>query len=197
MAQYLDKVYEWQPVAPTDPTILVRDLQLVRQLAGGAGIVAPGLDLTKPEVGIATALLGDPNARVPNRDSTTGFYPIPLIAEGGARKSVREHIKDVVAKGYPLTIKTNTFVTKVDFDTSGTVPKATGVQFLEGSHLYRASPLSGGKGTPGSVKATNEVIIAGGVYVRPLHQLSRLRTDNNPRIQCRCSNSLASAQQPN
>jgi choline dehydrogenase len=172
MSQYLDKVYEWQYVEPTDPTILLRDTQLVRQLGGGAGVISPGLDLTKPEVGLANALLGDPNARLPNRDSTTGFYPIPLIMEGGTRKSVREHINDVVAKGHPLTIKTNTFVTKVDFDTSGSVPKATGVQYLEGSHLYRASPLSGGAGTPGSVKATKEVILAGGVYVS-CHPLPR------------------------
>lgn len=165
MEQYLDKLYEWQYVQPTDPTILLRDTQLVRQLAGGAGVISPGLDLLKPEVGLANALLNDPNARVPNRDSTTGFYPIPLIMKGGTRKSVRERIKDVVAQGKPLTVKTNTFVTKVDFDTSGDVPKATGVQYLEGSHLYRASPLSGGKGTHGSVKATKEVILAGGVYV--------------------------------
>jgi len=143
MSQYLDKVYEWQNVEPTDPTFLLRDTQLVQQLGGGAGVISPGLDLTKPEVGLANALLGDPNARLPNRDSTTGFYPIPLIMQGGTRKSVREHINDVVAKGYPLTIKTNTFVTKVDFDTSGSTPKATGVQYLEGSHLYRTSPLSG------------------------------------------------------
>jgi choline dehydrogenase len=108
MSQYLDKLYEWQNVEPTDPTILVRDLQLVRQLGGGAGVVSPGLNLTKPVIGLANALLGDPNARLPNRDSTTGFFPIPLIMEGGARKSVRERINDVVAAGHPLTIKTNT-----------------------------------------------------------------------------------------
>ncbi|EGP88276.1 unnamed protein product [Zymoseptoria tritici ST99CH_1A5] len=165
MGKYLDKVYEWQSVNPTDPTILLKDLQLVRQLAGGAGVIAPGLDLLKPVVGLGTALLGDPNARLPNRDSTEGFYPIPLIAEKGARKSVREHIKDTVAQGYPLTVKTDTFVTKVVFDKSGDEPKAVGVEYLEGSYLYRASPRSSGRsGTPGSVNATKEVILAGGTY---------------------------------
>jgi choline dehydrogenase len=161
MGKYLDKVYEWQPVNPTDPTILVRDTQLVRQLAGGAATIQPGLLGLNGATGLANALLGDPNARTPNRDSTTGFFPIPLIAEGGARKSIREHIKDTVAQGYPLTIKTNTFVTKVVFDESGDQPQAVGVEYLEGGHLYRASPMSGGTGTPGSVNATKEVILAG------------------------------------
>lgn len=164
MGKYLDKVYEWQEVNPTDPTILLRDLQLVRQLAGGAGVISPGLDLLKPVVGLGNALLGDPNARLPNRDSTEGFFPIPLIADKGARKSVREHIKDTVAQGYPLTVKTDTFVTKVVFDESGDTPRAVGVEYLEGSYLYRASPRSGGQGTPGSVNATKEVILAGGTY---------------------------------
>ncbi len=44
---------------PTAPNILVRCTQLVRQLVGGAGVIAPGLDLTNPETGLATALLGD------------------------------------------------------------------------------------------------------------------------------------------
>lgn len=172
MGKYLNKVYEWQPVNPTDPSILVRDPQLVRQLAGGAGTIQPSLlgpsglfggvsDTLAPATGLLNALLGDPNARTPNRDSTTGFFPIPLIAEGGARKSIREHIKDTVAQGYPLTIKTNTFVTKVVFDESGPEPQAVGVEYLEGGHLYRASPMSGGTGTSGSVNATKEVILAG------------------------------------
>ncbi|SMQ49199.1 unnamed protein product [Zymoseptoria tritici ST99CH_3D7] len=179
MDKYLDKVYEWQPVNPTDPSILVRDTQLVRHLVAGAAVLSPslfrsiipqglssllGLDRLNPIVGISNALLGDANARTRNRDSTTGLYPIPLTAEGGARKSIREHIKDTIAQGYPLTLKTNTFVTKVLFDESGDQLRACGVEYLEGKHLYRASPKSGGKGTPGSVRATKEVILAGGTF---------------------------------
>lgn len=103
MAQYLEAVYEWLPVEPTDPSILVRDLQLVQQLGGGAGVISPGLDLLKPVVGLGNALLNDPNTPVPDRDSTQGFYPIPLIMKDGARKGVREFILDTVAGGYPLT----------------------------------------------------------------------------------------------
>ncbi|KAI7632102.1 glucose-methanol-choline oxidoreductase-like protein, partial [Hortaea werneckii] len=57
-----------------------------------------------------------------------------------------------------------TFVTKVDFDQINGTSRATGVQYLEGSYLYRASPLSGGEGTPGSATASKEVILSGGTY---------------------------------
>jgi choline dehydrogenase len=62
----------------------------------------------------------------------------------------------------------NCHVTKVTFDNS-TTPKATGVEFLDGQYLYRASKLAGsaGSGTPGSGKASREVIIAGGTYNSP------------------------------
>jgi choline dehydrogenase len=56
----------------------------------------------------------------------------------------------------------------VTFDNS-TTPKATGVEFLDGQYLYRASKLAGsaGPGTPGSATATREVIISGGSYNSP------------------------------
>jgi choline dehydrogenase len=84
--------------------------------------------------------------------------------KNGVRDGVRDFILDTVKGGYPLTVRENCHVTKIDFDTSGTTPKATGVSFLDGDHLYSASPLSGGKGTPGSAKASKEVIISGGTY---------------------------------
>lgn len=77
---------------------------------------------------------------------------------------MRDHIVDTVDQGYPLTVRTNCFVTKIDFDTSGSAPRATGVEYLDGKHLYKASPLSGGSSTPGSAKATKEIIMSGGSY---------------------------------
>lgn len=90
MLQYYNKVYEWQPIAPTDPTILLRDLMLVKHLVGGATTAGIDVDITAVQTltGLAS-LLVDPNNKLPNRDSTEGFYQIPLIAEGGARVSVR------------------------------------------------------------------------------------------------------------
>ncbi|KAL5320162.1 hypothetical protein ACEPPN_010963 [Leptodophora sp. 'Broadleaf-Isolate-01'] len=47
------------------------------------------------------------------------------------------------------------------------IPVATGVEFLDGKQLYRASPLSGAAGTPGTAKATKEVILSGGAINTP------------------------------
>lgn len=72
-----------------------------------------------------------------------------------------------VAATNPLTIRTHCLATKVLFDNS-TTPKAVGVQFLDGAHLYKADPnYSGSGGTPGVAYATKEVILAGGAFNTP------------------------------
>jgi choline dehydrogenase len=83
---------------------------------------------------LAGTFLVDPNSQANlARDSTQGFYQIPLIMKDGNRTAVRDHIADTVQKGYPLTVRENCHVTKIDFDTSGSTPKATGVQSLMGT----------------------------------------------------------------
>jgi choline dehydrogenase len=167
MQQYLAKVLEWQPTEPTDPTILLDDLQLAQHLLGGATTAGLGITPLNALTGLANALVNDPNGLLnPARDRTEGFFQIPLIMKGGSRLSIREHIRSTVQAGYPLDVRTDCFVTKITFDQSGNTPKATGVEFLDGEYLYRASPLSrsSGQGTPGSATATKEVIISGGTF---------------------------------
>lgn len=135
----------------------------MQHLAAGAAVQGVGPEPLDTVTGLAQLLLANPNT-TPGRDSLQGFYQIPLIAEAGKRVSVREFIADTVNEGYPLTVQTNTHVTKVIFSTNSSTPRATGVEFLAGKHLYRASPLSGASGTPGSAKARKEVIISGGSY---------------------------------
>ncbi|KAI3391622.1 hypothetical protein diail_7023 [Diaporthe ilicicola] len=168
MNQYLDRVYSWQHVQPTDPSILLQDLKLARQLASGAAVMGVGPDPLAAVTGLTGTLLVDPNSRSnPNRDSTQGFFQIPLIMKDGTRISILDYITDTVSKGYPLTVRQNSHVTKVVFNQTGTTPRATGVEFLDGQHLYRASPLSGASGTPGSATATKEVILSGGAFNTP------------------------------
>lgn len=60
-------------------------------------------------------------------------------------------------------------VTKIIFDRSGSTPLATGVEYMKGKSLYRADARSAHArvaGT-GSVRASREVIISGGVYNTP------------------------------
>lgn len=168
MNQYLDRIYSWQNVQPTDPTILLQDLKLARHLASGAAVMGLGPDPLAAVTGLTNTLLVDPNSRLnPNRDSAQGLFQIPLIMKDGTRISIRDYIADTVSKGYPLTVRQNTHVTKVVFNQTGTTPRATGVEFLDGQHLYRASPLSGASGTPGSATATKEVILSGGAFNTP------------------------------
>lgn len=60
-------------------------------------------------------------------------------------------------------------VTKVRFDTNGTVPRAVGVDYMEGSYLYRADPRAGSatETGSGSVDASREVILAAGAFNTP------------------------------
>ncbi|KAF2745594.1 GMC oxidoreductase [Sporormia fimetaria CBS 119925] len=169
MNKYLDRVYQWQTAMPTDPTILLRDLPLAQHLIGGASALGLSIPLLTPLVNLGNALLNSPNNRLnPARDVTPGFFQIPLIMKGGVRTSVREYIQETVAKGYPLTVKLNTYVTKINFDESGDKPKASGVEYREGEYLYRASPLNRReRGTPGSVSAKREVIISAGTFNTP------------------------------
>jgi len=73
---------------------------------------------------------------------------------------------------YKLDVQLNTLATKIVFDRSGTKPRATGINFSLGASLYGADPRrqSGAvtsAGTPGTVRATREVIISAGSFNTP------------------------------
>jgi choline dehydrogenase len=169
MDQYLDKVYEWLPTQPTDPTLLLQDLPLAQHLVGGARSSGADVPVLTPLVQLANLLLQSPNNRLnPSRDATEGFFQVPLIMKDGTRMAVREYIQRTVAAGYPLEVRTNTFVTKINFDTTGEKPRATGVEYMEGAYLYKASPLhTTNYGLRSSVMAKKEVIISGGAFNTP------------------------------
>ncbi|KAK4172904.1 putative GMC oxidoreductase [Triangularia setosa] len=169
MNKYLDKVYEWLPTMPTDPTILLRDLPLARHLVAGANAAGIDIPLLTPLAKLSQLLLLSPNSRVsPTRDATEGYFQVPLTMKFGTRTAVREFILSTVAAGHPLTVRTNTFVTKISFNTTGPKPRATGVEYMEGEYLYKASPLHRTNfGKKGSVQAKREVIIAGGTFNTP------------------------------
>jgi choline dehydrogenase len=163
MIQYLNKSQEWITTEMADPTRFQNDVQYAQQIDAGAAAMGRAPSRASPLSGFAN-LFQNPNTLAPGRDSQQGYFGVPLITQKGARHAVRERIVDTVNAGFPLTVRLNAFVTKVVFTNTSGTPRATGVQFLDGAHLYRASPLSGGKGTPGSATATKEVILAGGVY---------------------------------
>lgn len=93
MEQYTEKVYEWLHVEPTDPTVVLQDLALAQQLCTGAAEQGGlGIDALSAMAGLGQLLVEAPNEyQNPMRDSTEGFYQIPLIMKNGARRSVSIH----------------------------------------------------------------------------------------------------------
>jgi choline dehydrogenase len=130
---------------------------------------------TNALINLGSLVVGDANADTKTRDTTPAVYQIPLSTADGKRTGSREFVlatRDAVnangTKRFPLDVRMNCHVTKVTFDQTVTPPRATGVEFLDGQYLYKASPKSrGATGTPGSVKASREVIVAGGTYNSP------------------------------
>ena len=156
--------------APLD--LVLQDPQLLSMVLGGAFALG---NKTNSVFNIGSLLAGDPNADSRERDANPGYYQIPLATSDYKRNGPRDFLLAVQgaqnpdgSKKYPLDIRLNCHATKVTFDESSP-PRATGVEFLDGKYLYRASPRSrnAAKGVPGSVKASREVIVAGGVYNSP------------------------------
>jgi choline dehydrogenase len=130
---------------------------------------------TNAIINLESLVVGDANADTETRDKLPAVYQIPLSTADGKRTGSREFVlatRDAVnadgTKRFPLDVRMNCHVTKVTFDQTVTPPRATGVEFLDGQYLYKASPKSrGATGTPGSATASREVIVAGGTYNSP------------------------------
>lgn len=153
-------------------TIVTEDVKLFSIITGAATTLSGILGSV---INFGTLLLGDANANTRFRDTVPSLYQIPISTKDGKRVGAREFILSVLeaknadgSKKYPLDVRMNCHVTKVTFDETVTPPRATGVEFLDGQYLYKASPKSrGATGTPGSATASREVIVAGGTYNSP------------------------------
>jgi len=161
---WLDTSYAPIDLVLTDPKLL--------SLVTGATFALG--NQTNALINLGTLVAGDANADSATRDSQPAVYQIPLSTGDGKRSGSREFVlavRDATysngTKRYPLDVRLNCHVTKINFDQS-TPPRATGVEFLDGQYLYKASPKSrGASGTPGSATASKEVIVAGGTYNSP------------------------------
>jgi len=109
---------------------------------------------------------GDPNDwRLVGGDSTGIRYP-PLTTRNHARTGARERVLEVANNPkYKLHVELDALATRVLFDENN---RAIGVEYLKGAKLYRASPSpSSAPGETWQVRATREVILAGGAYNTP------------------------------
>ncbi|KAK3292008.1 uncharacterized protein B0H64DRAFT_408712 [Chaetomium fimeti] len=104
-------------------------------------------------------------------DETTSFYNMVTHADSqGKRSSPNNYVRATLADpaGYPLTVQLHTLVTRVLFD-NATVPRAVGVEVMEGASLYRADPkhVDGTTAPLSQITANREVIVAGGAFNSP------------------------------
>jgi len=123
----------------------------------------------------------DVNNNSPSRDTTQGLFGLPFHGNSTwGRFSARDlTLATLAAKKpngqprYPLTLQTNSLVTRVLFDKPrpGRKPRATGVEYLRGQSLYRADPRQNNTsptgGTPRTARARREVILSAGVFNTP------------------------------
>jgi choline dehydrogenase len=115
----------------------------------------------------------DPNDMRLSCFERAGLFFVPFAIQRGQRMSVRDLI-NVTAQDFPdkLDIYTNCLVTRVLFDEVGSAegPRATGVEFMEGLHLYQADPRCDPTDpTPPrqTLRARREVILCGGAFNSP------------------------------
>jgi len=115
----------------------------------------------------------DPNSWWSVVRRSEGFRLPPLSRSNGSRTGSRERLLEAQQKCPDrLTVRLGALATRVLFDADR---RAVGVVYLEGDHVYRAAALndSSQQGTLRRVRASREVILAGGAFNTPqLLQLS-------------------------
>jgi choline dehydrogenase len=151
----------WQPTEMADPQIFLADPQLVQMIQAATGGMGKAGDFAT----YSNSSL-DPNDYAVIQNDTQGVYTLPMSRLDGARWGVRDHVLATAAQYPNLTIMTDCLVTRVIMDGD----TATGVEYMQGPHLYRASPMADPKAPPPNprvIKASREVIISAGTFNSP------------------------------
>ncbi|WP_432144766.1 GMC family oxidoreductase [Streptomyces sp. bgisy084] len=158
----------WLPTALADPELVVQDGQLLKVILAAAQDTLTdflGRPLS-PLEGFGSFV--DPNDWRVQTHALQGLWQIPLSTADGRRSAVRERV-EAVRRSHPhrLVVRTNALVTQVVLDERGA---ATGVDYLDQAHAYRAAPGSGGDVPPPALRrvlASREVILAAGAFNTP------------------------------
>ncbi|KAL4789540.1 hypothetical protein BDV19DRAFT_396942 [Aspergillus venezuelensis] len=160
----------WLQTSLTQLTLVVEDPKLLSLIIAAGTAMGKSLvgKVLNTVTGLAGILLRDLNTGASWRDKDEGLFQVPLAVKVPEyrRTGPRDFIMDTINEGYPLTIQLST------------LPRAIGVNYLQGEHLYRADPRassssSSSNGTPGQAFASKEVILSTGSFNTPqLLQLS-------------------------
>jgi choline dehydrogenase len=154
----------WLDVERAAPRAAVRDRDLRGAILGSARDAADLFGHALRDRARRRSL-ADPNDARGLGQGSVGLRYTPLSTRNHVRVGARERLLDVRER-HPdrLTIETDALVTRVIFE--GT--RAVGVEYLKGASLYRAhaAPAQNG-GERRQVRATREVILAGGTFNTP------------------------------
>jgi choline dehydrogenase len=166
----------WLETNLADPKLVTRDLQLLKVVLGAAE--GSLVDFLRRPLTVLERLISldpgdllaslDPNDWQVQARSLQGIWLVPLATAGGRRNGTRERIHQVQQRRpQHLVVRTNTLVTRVLLDEANT---ATGVEYLDGPHLYRADARSdpdAAMPAPHRVAARREVILSAGAFNSP------------------------------
>lgn len=163
----------WLGTNQANLELALGDFKILSIIAAAAAAMGHSLASLIPEKidQLLGLLLRDVNSIAPTRDMDQDIYQLPLAMSHGKRSGTRDFLVDT-AKKYPLDIKTGCLATRVLFEENfsvNTTPKAIGVEFLEGSSLYKADPRSSpsAAGTKHRVIVSREVILSAGAFNTP------------------------------
>ncbi|KAF9472901.1 alcohol dehydrogenase [Pholiota conissans] len=161
----------WLDVSRTDLQLVLKDMKLISMIQGAGTALGQGLlgDLLSTDTGLAQVLTADLNSDAPGRDASTGLFQFQW----------QNHILSTAnalndgSRKFRLNMRLNTLVTRIILDDSSSPPRAVGVEYLTGKHLYRADPNSASTSPigSGSFFASREVIISGGSAELTAHNI--------------------------
>jgi choline dehydrogenase len=155
----------WLQTEKAIPEAALGDGDLVHTLAASAFKAFAEIGHPLEEVAELVESQLDPNDWRVVQKNAAGIRYTPLMTRGHQRSGTRERLLDV-AKQHPLRIETDALATEVIFEDGSN--RAVGVRYLKGARLYRSfSPPSGNAGQPCTVRASREVILAGGAFNTP------------------------------
>jgi choline dehydrogenase len=178
MNGYLGRVEEWLTISKPNPTLILKDIKLLVILAsalfeyvndkdGGFDISLTDLIL---DIGqLKNVLLDDINEEI-MAGKGEGVFSFPIAVKDGKRNGVRERIISTIEEGFPLTVRTQSLVTNVVFDDNVENPRAIGIEFMDGRHLYQADVnAERGGAMPEKHKAFAklEVVLSAGAFNTP------------------------------
>ncbi|RZA15238.1 MAG: hypothetical protein EOP10_26720 [Proteobacteria bacterium] len=159
----------WLPVNVASPLLVLNDNAIKSMLfsAWRAFRRETTSDVSALQSILDLLLRSDTNVDTEARDSMEGLAMIPTATTAaGKRFSTRDLIVSQVGKN--LTLRTSALVTRVLFDETSGTPEATGVEYIIGDKVYKASKgVNPASSKRFQVYAKSEVILAGGAFNSP------------------------------